>query len=173
MVRRVVTGHDDQGRSTVVSDGDATAVPYGPEGGFFHLLWGRDEVAHFPDGGNEPVWSAPFPPAGGCRFVVMELPPGDESNLDGYVSEMMSDFADADRPGMHASPSQDFDIVLEGTIGLELDDGEVTLQAGDIVVLNGAMHRWHNRGSTTARMASITVGAEHDAFPDSIREPRR
>jgi quercetin dioxygenase-like cupin family protein len=99
----------------------------------------------------------------------MELPPGEESNLDGWVSETMSDFADTGRPGMHSSPSQDFDIVLEGTVGLELDDGETLLQAGDVVVLNGAMHRWHNRGSTTAKMVSVVIGAEHQAFPDSIR----
>jgi quercetin dioxygenase-like cupin family protein len=168
-VRRVVTGHDEDGRSTVVSDDETPAVPYGPDGGFFHLFWGRDEVGHFPDDGTQPEWSAPFPPPGGCRLIVMELPPGDESNLDGWISETMSEFADTDRPGMHASPSQDFDIVLEGTVGLELDDGETLLQAGDVVVLNGAMHRWHNRGSTTARMVSVVIGAEHQAFPDSIR----
>jgi hypothetical protein len=37
------------------------------------------------------------------------------------------------------------------------------------VVINGAMHRWHNRGSTTAKVVSVTVGATHDAFPDPIR----
>jgi quercetin dioxygenase-like cupin family protein len=169
MVRRVVTGHDGQGRSTVVSDDEAPAVPYGPDGGFFHLLWARDEIAHYPDRGEGPDWSSgPFPPPGGCRLIVMELAPGEASNLDGFVSETMSEFADADRPGMHASPSQDFDIVLEGTVGLELDDGEILLRAGDVVVLNGTMHRWHNRGSTAARMVSVVIGAEHERFPGSL-----
>jgi mannose-6-phosphate isomerase-like protein (cupin superfamily) len=167
MVRRVVTGHDGEGRSTVVSDGDAATMPYG-SGGVFHLLWGSDEFGHFPDRGEEPRWSAPFPPPGGCRVAVNELPPGDATALDAFVSGGLSDFADPDRPGMHATPTLDIDIVLEGTIGLELDDGEVTLQAGDIVVLNGVTHRWHNRGSTVAKLVSVVIGARHDAFPDSL-----
>jgi len=57
--------------------------------------------------------------------------------------------------------------VLEGTIGLELENGEVTLHPGDIAVLNGTLHRWHNRGSTTAKVVSVTTGARHDAFPDA------
>lgn len=58
---------------------------------------------------------------------------------------------------MHATPRTDFDIILNGTVGLELDDGEVMLQPGDIVVQNGTLHRWHNRGSTVARI----VGGGH------------
>ena len=49
------------------------------------------------------------------------------------------------RAGMHRTATLDYDIVLEGTIGLELDNGaEVTLHPGDIVVQNGTRHRWHN-----------------------------
>jgi quercetin dioxygenase-like cupin family protein len=167
MVRRVVTGHDEQGRSMVVSDDRAAAFEFDPARGRFHLIWGRDDVAHFPDAGTEPRWTGSFPPPGGCRIVVMELEPGDENPLDGYVTGSMSEFADRARPGMHASPSTDFDVVLEGTVGLELDDGEVTLHPGDIVVMNGTMHRWHNRGPSPAKVVAITVGAHHDAFPTS------
>lgn len=68
---------------------------------------------------------------------------------------------------MHVSPTTDFDIVLSGTVGLELDDGEVTLHPGDVVVQNGTVHHWHNRGSTVAKIAAVTIGAHHDAFPGS------
>jgi quercetin dioxygenase-like cupin family protein len=167
MVRRIVTGHDEHGRSTVVSDGDAAAIEFDPAGGFFHLVWGQDEVAHFPDSGVEPRWAGSAPPPGGCRVTVFDLPPGEEHNLDAYVVESMTEFADLTRPGMHATPTSDFDIVLKGTVGLELEDGEVTLHPGDVVVQNGTLHRWHNRGSTMATIAAITIGAEHDAFPAS------
>src|SRR3954466_8063233 len=164
VVRRVVTGHDERGRSRVVSDADADE--YGtPDGVLFHVLWGRDDVAHFPDRGIQPRWSGTFPPPGGCRLVVFELPPGDKNNLDGYVAENLREFADPVRPGMHVSPTTDFDIVLNGVVGLELDEAEVTLHPGDVVVLNGTMHRWHNRGSVVARIAAVTIGAHHDAFP--------
>ena len=72
--------------------------------------------------------------------------------------------ADPDRPGMHATPTLDFDIVLSGTVGLELDQGEVTLRPGDVVVQNGTLHRWHNRGSVPAMIAVVAVGAQHERF---------
>lgn len=166
VVRRVVTGHDERGRSRVVSDDDAYAIEYGgPDGVRFHVVWGRDDVAHFPDAGIQPRWNGGFPPPGGCRFTVFELPPGDETFLDGYVADALTEFADPARPGMHATPTTDFDVVLNGTVGLELDDGEVILEPGDVVVLNGTMHRWHNRGSTVATIVAMTIGAHHDAFP--------
>ena len=63
---------------------------------------------------------------------------------------------------MHRTATLDYDVVLEGTIGLELDNGiEVMLHAGDIVVQNGTRHRWHNRGTTIARYLAVTVGAHN------------
>ena len=65
---------------------------------------------------------------------------------------------------MHRTATMDYDVVLKGTIGLELDNGaEVTLKPGDIVVQNGTRHRWRNRGDTVARMLAVTVGA-HNAI---------
>jgi quercetin dioxygenase-like cupin family protein len=93
------------------------------------------------------------------------LPPGDSTEFDQFIVETLSEFADSDRPGMHSSPSLDFDVVLTGEVGLELDDGEVLLGPGDIVVLNGSVHRWHNRGSTFAQIVSMTIGAEHERYP--------
>jgi len=61
---------------------------------------------------------------------------------------------------MHRTATMDYDIVLDGIIGLELDNGaEVTLKPGDVVVQNGTRHRWHNRGTTVARLLAVTVGA--------------
>jgi mannose-6-phosphate isomerase-like protein (cupin superfamily) len=157
VVGRVVTGHDERGRSAVVSDDEAFAIAYGSTGGLLHVLWGRDDVADFPDAGTQPRWRGSSVPPGGCRIVVFELPPGETNDLDAYVTEGMTEFADPTRPGMHATSTTDFDIILNGTVGLELDDGEVILQPGDIVVQNGTLHRWHNRGSTVARI----VGGGH------------
>jgi quercetin dioxygenase-like cupin family protein len=167
MVRRVVSGHDEQGRSCIVSDDAAYAMAVGDAGTAFHVVWGRDDPAHFPDSGAQPRWAGGPAPVGGSRFTVLELPPGDSHQLDTYVVERMTQFADATRPGMHATPTMDFDIVLSGTVGLELDDGEAILHPGDVVVLNGTSHRWHNRGTVTAMVASIMVGARHDSFPIS------
>jgi mannose-6-phosphate isomerase-like protein (cupin superfamily) len=64
---------------------------------------------------------------------------------------------------MHRSATHDYDIVIEGIVGLELDDGvEVALYPGDFVVLNGTRHRWHNRGDSIARVFAVAVGAYHE-----------
>ena len=68
-----------------------------------------------------------------------------------------------DAPGMHTTSTVDFEVVLDGEVWLELDDGvEVHLKAGDTVVQNGTRHAWRNHGDTTARLAVILIGAHHD-----------
>lgn len=92
-------------------------------------------------------------------MAVMELAPeGDE--FDEFVRSALAPWADPDEPGMHRTATIDYDIVLEGTIGLELDNGaEVRLEPGDVVVQNGTRHRWHNRGNTIARVLAVSFGA--------------
>ena len=92
----------------------------------------------------------------------MELAPeGDDFHE--FVRDGLAAWSDPDDVGMHRTATQDFDVILEGTVGLELDDGvEVTLGPGDVVVLNGTRHRWHNRGESVARVVAVTVGAYHE-----------
>jgi quercetin dioxygenase-like cupin family protein len=166
-VRRVVTGHNAERRSVVASDGLALKIPFGSNGGAFHLVWGRDDIAHFPDDGSRPRTARAFPPPGGCRVAVAELPPGESTEFDAFVSTALAEFAEPGRPGLHRTPSLDFDIVLEGTVGLELDGEEILLNPGDIVVQNGTRHRWHNRGPGRAKWATVVIGAPHDLVPPS------
>jgi mannose-6-phosphate isomerase-like protein (cupin superfamily) len=158
-VRRVVTGHTPEGRAIFVSDGEVPTMSIGDRGSSATLLWGRDEPGHFPDDGSQPTISAVFPPPGGCAAAMMELAPeGDDFHE--FVRDGLAQWADPDDAGMHRSATHDYDIVVEGTVGLELDDGvEVTLRPGDFVVLNGTRHRWHNRGDAIARVFAVTVGA--------------
>jgi quercetin dioxygenase-like cupin family protein len=77
-------------------------------------------------------------------------------------------YMDLSDPGMHTTDTIDFEVVLEGTVVLELDDGaKVTLHAGDTVVQNGTRHRWSNPGDTTARLAVFMCGASHANVPTS------
>ncbi|MEO5837730.1 MAG: cupin domain-containing protein [Acidimicrobiales bacterium] len=161
-VRRIVTGHSPAGKAIVASD---EAVPstfvIGDAGSAATLLWGRDDLAQFPDDGSQPPMAAAFPPPGGCALAILEIAPhGDEFHE--FVRGGLVPWADPDEPGMHRTATIDYDVVLEGTIGLELDDGvEVTLAPGDVVVQNGTRHRWHNRGDSIARLLSVTIGAHH------------
>jgi mannose-6-phosphate isomerase-like protein (cupin superfamily) len=167
-VRRVVTGHDASGRSVFVSD---QAVAPLPTTGF-HRLWGGDATPRFPDQGTLPEHQAYFPPVGGFRFGMFSLPPdgvreGAAAGLADVESELpgLLSYMDPSDPGMHATDTIDFEVVLEGTVVLELDDGaKVTLRPGDTVVQNGTRHRWTNPGDVTARLAVFMCGAEHSGI---------
>ncbi|WP_260755780.1 cupin domain-containing protein [Mycobacterium sp. SMC-8] len=175
-IRRVVTGHDASGKSVFVSDEKvAPRVPMLLPGSEFTLLWGGNEAPRFPDDGSMPQWHTYFPPVGGFRFSMFTLPPhatatGDPSQIDAEAALADAEqklpgllgYMDPEDPGMHTTDTIDFEVVLEGTVILELDDGaEVTLQPGDTVVQNGTRHRWRNPGDTPARLALFVCGAHH------------
>ena len=172
-VRRVVTGHDVNGKAVFVSDEIAEPIlhPFDPEFKI-HWLWGRDDPAKFPDDGAEPAKTTFFPPLGGFRFCIITMPPPGSApaSVDVAVATRelelrlpgLARHLEADQPGMHTTATVDVEVVLAGEVGLELDDGrEVVLTAGDTVVQNGTRHRWHNRGSGPVVMAVITLGAHH------------
>ena len=161
-VRRIVTGHSPEGKAIVASDESVpSTIPMGAGGSAATVLWGREDLAEFPDDGSQPMLSTPFPPPGGCALAILELAPHDDE-LHEFVRDSLVPWADPDEPGMHRTATIDYDVVLDGVIGLELDDGvEVTLERGDVIVQNGTRHRWHNRGDTVARLLSVTIGAHH------------
>ena len=67
---------------------------------------------------------------------------------------------EVDSPGMHTTPTVDYDIVLDGEVWLELSDGrEVKLNTGDVVVQHGARHAWRNKSDRPATIAAILIGA--------------
>jgi quercetin dioxygenase-like cupin family protein len=66
-------------------------------------------------------------------------------------------------PGMHTTATIDFEVLLSGSVTLELDDGaKVDLRPGDTVVQNGTRHRWSNAGTEPAVLAVFICGAHHD-----------
>ena len=171
-VRRVVTGHDGNGKAVFASDQqvDPVTVALVP-GVAFHLLWGADQAPNFPDDGSPTPQPSYFPPLGGYRFGMFTIPPASasapgeldleaalaevEAKLPGLVSHM-----EPDNPGMHTTDTIDFEVVLSGEVILELDNGaEKVLRPGDTVVQNGTRHRWSNRGSEPAVLAVILIGA--------------
>lgn len=89
------------------------------------------------------------PPPQGTKIRINEFAPGhlDERGLQSPV---------------HRTASVDYGIVLEGEITLVLDDSEVTLRAGDVVVQRGTEHAWANRGTVPARVAFILVDGRFD-----------
>jgi mannose-6-phosphate isomerase-like protein (cupin superfamily) len=87
------------------------------------------------------------------------------TDLEGTLPGMLR-YMDPSDPGMHTTDTIDFEVVLDGTVILELDDGaEVILSPGDTVVQNGTRHRWRNDGDTPARLAVFICGAAHRGVP--------
>ena len=140
--RRVVTGHDAQGRSVFLHDGEPPVVRTAPDGALFYELWNTDAApARIAAQEPEPTQrDLTVPPAArGTKIRINEFPPG-------VVSPT------------HRTQTVDYGIVLEGEVVLVLDDGaERILGPGDVVVQRGTDHRWENRGGTTARVAFVLV----------------
>jgi mannose-6-phosphate isomerase-like protein (cupin superfamily) len=169
-VRRVVTGHDADGRSTVVLDGAALNVKQRQAGNGSTLLWVTDETPARASGATDRAAreiGVP-PPRCGTIFRVAEFPPG----IGGEVRDnetLLRDFGigpDVKRghpprhPAIHRTCSLDYVIVLEGEIDLLLDDRDVRLRAGDVIVQQATNHAWINRGQATCRLAMVFIDAE-------------
>jgi quercetin dioxygenase-like cupin family protein len=148
--RRVVTGHTAGGVSVVLSDGPVPVSRELPADGVtFHEIWNTAGApAAITADEDEPTTGdlAVPPPSRGTRIRINEFEPG-HSGLQSPV---------------HRTASIDYGIVLAGEITLVLDDSEVTLRAGDVVVQRGTDHAWANRGAETARVAFVLVDAEFD-----------
>ncbi len=174
--RRVVTGHDAQGKAVFVADEAVEPVTLSlMPGSEFVRLWGADEPLRFPDDGSRPPHTTYFPPLGGFRFGLFTVPPDGgagvpadvdvEAALAEFAERLpgLAEFLEPDDPGMHTTPTLDCEVVLSGRVTLELDDGaEVVLGPGDTVVQNGTRHRWSNSGDVPAVLAVFIVGAHHD-----------
>ena len=150
--RRVVTGHTPDGVSVVVSDGPVPVSRELPEDGVaFHEIWNTNG-APAPVTAREAVDPTEVdltvpPPKRGTKIRINEFQPGrlDERGLQSPV---------------HRTESVDYGIVLEGEITLVLDDSEVTLYAGDVVVQRGTDHAWANRSDSVTKVAFILVDGE-------------
>ena len=81
-IRRVVTGHDSEGKARVVDDRDVEPITSELMPGCASFrLWGRDERPTFPDDGSPRRAKAWFPPRDGSRFMINMIPPGELAHL--------------------------------------------------------------------------------------------
>jgi len=148
--RRVVTGHDAGGKSVILSDGSPPQnhpMHGSGVGADFHEMWGSADV--IPEltsvEAREPN-ERPFtimPPAGHLLRILDVYPLEDGGK----------------RTVMHRTRTLDYVVVIEGELVLILDDSEVTLKPGDVVVQRGTDHAWENRSSRIARAAFFHIDA--------------
>ena len=164
MTRRVVTGHRN-GKGTVLYDGPAPNRKLRQASGVVStLVWVTDEspadLSRPGDRAEREIGVAP--PTSGSIFRVVEFPPGRKAmSRDAVLQEMgLSHQKDSGHAGMHRTRSVDYAVVMEGEIDMILDDGEVHLAAGDVLVQQGTDHAWVNRGERPCRIAFVLIDAK-------------
>jgi mannose-6-phosphate isomerase-like protein (cupin superfamily) len=172
-IRRVVTGKDATGKAIAMIDAVATNVHRREELGVTNtLLWVTDSIpadlSNREDTANRKIGILPAP--GGTIFRVIEFAPEREVKADsetrrkifqglGLAPEGESGAKPRD-PAMHRTKTIDYALILSGEIDMLLDDSEIHLKPGDVVIQRATNHAWVNRGNAPCRVAFILLDAK-------------
>jgi quercetin dioxygenase-like cupin family protein len=143
-IRRVVTGHDEQGNAVVKIDEIVSHWRDGRPGAKVCNVWTTDTApannSGDTDGGKREGKFTMI--NNGSVFRILEFKPGLEAR-------------------MHRTDSIDYIVVMSGEIDMELDNGvEVHIKAGDVMVQRGTVHNWINRGTESCVLAVILIHAD-------------
>jgi hypothetical protein len=165
-VRRVVTGHTADGRSTILIDGPAPQVsPGADERGGSTVLWVTDRAPASNAGSADAAPAGrqiPVPPEarGGSVFRVVDFLPGGVPRFTEHSGVTQSADRTQRHPGFHLTNTVDYAIVLEGEVWAVLDETETLLKAGDVLIQRGTYHAWDNRSDQVCRIAFILLDAD-------------
>ena len=172
-IHRVVTGKDATGKAIAVIDGAAPNVVVSKERGTTStLLWVSDsspaEVSGNKDAADRKIGVTP--PPNGNIFRVIEFAP--EKDITSTYEERLKvmramgvgpEGPSRDHPrdaGMHRTRTIDYVLILSGEIDMLMDDSEVHLKAGDVVVQRATNHAWVNRGDKPCKVAFILMDSK-------------
>lgn len=173
--RRIVTGHNDAGKSVVVSDG-----PPGNERGNLFEMWNTGQL---PTDNADPTDAAAErdvvlePEPNGTVFRFFEV--GPESALPGLeerqraFEERLASLTEEQRaearrirpdtsrhPAMHRTRTVDYIVLLRGEVTMLLDEGEVRMKPFDVLIQRGTNHGWVNHGDEPALLVGVLMDAE-------------
>jgi mannose-6-phosphate isomerase-like protein (cupin superfamily) len=177
-----VTGHDGSGKAVVVIDSPAPNMKVRKAAGGIvsTLLWVTDETPADVSGEGDRAdreIGVP-PPEGGTIFRIVEFPPvADVAGIDNAAVLREMGVADdhaggaGRNPFMHRTRSIDYAVVMSGEIDMLLDDSEVHLRAGDVLVQQGTNHAWVNRGAEPCRIAFVLVDAQEPLQVRAAKKP--
>jgi quercetin dioxygenase-like cupin family protein len=141
-IRRVVTGHDAQGRAKVLIDEPVGNVISTRPGANSAVIWSSEELPVNNDGDHDP-----------SKTKIETTIPG------GSVFRVVS-FGPGVTPRNHRTDSTDYAVVISGEINMELDLGSVHLKAGDVLVQRGTIHNWVNTGKEPCVIAFALIAAK-------------
>ena len=162
--RRIVTGHDAEGKSMVLIDGPATTA------GAYWFTHGAPADNSKSEDAAQLVRKLE-PPLGGSIFRFAMIPP-ENPNMTAAERERTTAqlFAQMDathcrtdtsrHPGMHKTRTIDYVVLLSGEVTMLLDKGEVELKPFDVVVQRGTSHAWVNKGKEPALLAAVLIDSK-------------
>lgn len=173
-VRRIVTGINAQARSVIISDAPsphAMALAGVPDFGVTDV-WKTSESPASNASADDPcvLPISLAPPACGTVFRIVQFPPD-----KAYVGRWKADaaFASMGESGaqaveapshrheaMHVTRSVDYAFVLEGEIWAVMDQGEVRMTVGDVLVQRGTSHAWSNRSDAPSMVGFVLIDAK-------------
>jgi hypothetical protein len=146
-VRRIITGHNAQGRSYIIRDDRITT------GAFPSLYKATGDLPLGPGPAGEPQKIMPTdapqlePSLGGSSFHFVTLPPTPRGA----------------KPGWHRTMTLDYNILLGGELVLMVDEGETTLRPGDVVIQRNTMHAWRNDTKAPVFWVAVLVPINRQA----------
>jgi mannose-6-phosphate isomerase-like protein (cupin superfamily) len=138
-IRRVVTGHDQNGRAVVTVDETATNLTSRRANHQSCVIWSTGEFPTDNNGGSD----------GGMREVATTDPHGTVFRL--------VEFGPGVAPRNHRTDSIDYAVVMSGEIDMEMDGTMIHLKAGDVLVQRGTIHNWINTGSAPCVIAFALI----------------
>ena len=168
-VRRVVTKIDSSGKAVAMLDGQVQLLSFRSPNPASEMWVTESSPPDF-------SWTADraktkvglVPPKGGTIFRIVDFVPTSakiESMDINTMMKVVGDHAPAKglpprHPMMHRTRSVDYAIIMSGEIDMLLDDSEVHLKAGDVVVQQATNHAWVNRSGKPCRVAFILIDSK-------------
>ena len=141
-IRRVVTGHDDQGRAKVLIDENVSNV-----------------ISSRPSANSSVIWTSTGFPVNNDGDLDPSHKPIATTIDNGAVFRVVS-FGPGVAPRNHRTDSIDYAVVISGEIDMELDNSSVHLKAGDVLVQRGTIHNWVNKGKEPCVIAFTLVASK-------------
>jgi len=169
-IRRVVTGHDGNGKSVFVEDRKAPNVlDLASMPGVALTDLCRTATSPASIAGNKDAAAGKIklePPSSGTILRIVEFPPDtawrETANAKKAFASIGAggapDHASGD-PMMHTTATVDYIIVLKGEIWAIMDKGEKRLRTGDVLIQRGTNHSWSVRTKEPCVIAAVLVSA--------------
>ena len=171
-MRRIITGHNQEGKSIITLDGPPARSIGEDVGGLFEI-WNTDgdaiDTTDSIDRADSDIVLSP--PHNGSKFRYFQINPTPEGVPMELMQEIAADAFErigaahhridtSKHPAMHKTDTIDYIILLKGDVTLILDEEEVRLEPHDVVVQRGTNHAWVNNGTEPALLIAVLIDSD-------------